>query len=123
MRSPSGWKSVERTAAALFGLVRWPANSGYRVDFGGGGDHAWVGQVKSVRTMSLAAVEALALEMEQHAQRHGQIAGVVVVKRSARRPTPRLVVLTETEWLKIIHSEATAREFERIRAFQTERRG
>lgn len=101
--SRKGWKAVERSAAALMGGTRFPANVGERVDFEG---PAWVGQVKNVKTLSLATLESLALEMERvGAQRHKL--GAVVVKRSAGMQrdgrgrvvaTPHLVIVTEAVW-------------------------
>lgn len=98
--SRTGWKAMERTSAALFGAnhKRFPANQGHRADFEG---PSYIGQCKNVRTLSLAALEALAVEMERlGAQSSPPKIGVVVVKRSAGvgRATPHLVVLTEHAW-------------------------
>lgn len=98
--SRTGWKLAERAAAALFGLKRWPANSGYRLDFGGAPEHLYDGQVKNVRSMSLARVEELALEMQESSRDVVRI-GVVVVKRSARKKTPYLVVMTAEVWERL----------------------
>ena len=97
--SRKGWKAVERSAAALCGAVRFPANVGHRADFEG---PSYIGQVKNVRQMSLAVIEALAVEMERLAAQKAKI-GVVVVKRSAGpgRPTPHLVILTEGAWREL----------------------
>jgi hypothetical protein len=95
------WKAEERRAAALFGGRRYPANSGGRLDFETKG---FVGLVKHVRHLSLAALEALALQMQcAGVQKSPGKCGVVVVKRRAGpgRRTPRLVVLTEAVWRKI----------------------
>ncbi len=93
------WKSEERRAAALFGGTRFPANTGGVADFETDGV---VGQVKHVRQLSLAALEALALEMEKVGCQRGR-SGVVVVKRRAGRgkKTSRLVVVTESVWRTI----------------------
>lgn len=90
------WKQEEREVARLLGGIRYPANSGGRVDVEG---PTTVAQVKHIRRLSLAQLEALALEMEGIGSDRGKV-GVVVVKRRAGRgrDTPRLVVLTEESW-------------------------
>jgi hypothetical protein len=97
---------VERAAAALFGLKRFPANMGGRLDFGPqrAGDPPIVGQVKSRRTFSLRALTDMAEEMEEEAARLGDgcTVGLVVVKLSARKPTPKLVVMTEGMWERLV---------------------
>jgi hypothetical protein len=100
--SRSGWKQVERDAAALFGARRFWANAGERCDFEG---HRWIGQVKSVKTLSLAGVEALALEMEEAGAVIGKY-GAVVVKRSAGsgQSTPMLVVMTAEVWRRLMRN-------------------
>lgn len=98
----SAWKAEERRAAALFGGARYRANTGRRLDFE---TQRFVGQVKHVRHLSLAALEALALEVQRLSFRQSpRKCGVVVVKRRAGRGrrTPRLVVLTEVAWRKLI---------------------
>ncbi len=95
------WKAEERLAAAIFAGRRYPANSGRRLDFEA---KRYVGQVKHVRRLSLAALEALALEMERVGfQQSPPKCGVVVVKRRAGRGrrTPRLIVFTEAVWREI----------------------
>jgi hypothetical protein len=89
------------------GAKRFPANVGARLDFEG---PTWVGQVKHVRTLSLAQIEALALEAERlGAQKNPPKLGALVIKRSAGKlaernalghqiPTPHLVVVTEATW-------------------------
>lgn len=90
------WKREERQAAALIGGTRYPANSGGRVDAEGPGV---VAQVKHVKRLSLAQIEALAVEAATLGQQKGKI-GLLVVKRRAGQGqvTPRLVVLTEDTW-------------------------
>lgn len=91
--SRTGWKRAERAAAAIIGGKRYPANQGGPVDCESDG---WCVQVKERRTLSLAALEALAIEIERvGAQR--QKLGAVLVKRSAGagRPTPWLIVMSE----------------------------
>ncbi|MCI0409675.1 MAG: hypothetical protein L0191_14125 [Acidobacteria bacterium] len=85
--------------ARLLGGRRYPANSGGRVDVEG---PTVVAQVKHVRTLSLAQLEALALEMAAVGSQRGKI-GLLVVKRRAGRghDTPRLVVLTEGAWHRL----------------------
>ena len=94
------WKHEERAVARLLGGLRYPANSGGRVDVEG---PRVLAQVKHVRRLSIAALQALALEMAELGQKRGK-AGLVVVKRRAGRgqPTPRLVVLTEAAW-RVLH--------------------
>ena len=60
---------------------------------------SWLAQCKNVRTLSLAQLEALALEMERVALQKGKL-GAVVVKRSAGRgvETPHLIIVTESVW-------------------------
>ncbi len=93
------WKAEERHVAKLFGGQRYPANSGGRVDVEGPGIMA---QVKHVQRLSLAQLEALALEMADLGRERGK-AGLVVVKRRAGRgqPSPRLVVMTEDVFQKL----------------------
>src|SRR5262245_31604268 len=99
--SRKGWKQVERTAAALMGSQRYPANTGDRLDFGNGGSE-WVGQVKSVKRISFPEIERLALECERLAG--GNKFGALILKRSAGKgtPTPHLVVVTETTWRRFL---------------------
>jgi len=87
------WKAEERAVARLVGGTRYPANSGGRVDVEGPN---MVAQVKHVQWLSLAQLEALAVEMARLGVPRGKV-GVVVVKRRAGRGmvTPRLVVMTE----------------------------
>ncbi len=95
------WKVEERRAAALFGGRRFAANTGGALDFE---TSRYVGQVKHVRRLSLAALEALALEMERAGFRCSPWkCGVAVVKRRAGRgrKTPRLIILTETVWRRL----------------------
>lgn len=103
------WKAEERRAAAMFGAQRFAANTGGVIDFETEG---YVGQVKHVRRLSLAALEALALEMERLGfQKTAQRCGVVLVKRRAGRGrrTPRLIVFTETAWRSLTASGALKR--------------
>lgn len=90
------WKAEERQVARLLGGSRYPANSGGRVDAEGPGI---VAQVKHVRKLSLARLEALALEMATLGQGRDKV-GLLVVKRRAGRgqETPRLVIMTEGAW-------------------------
>lgn len=86
------FKQLERQAAALFGTVRHPANSGHRLDFES--DTA-LGQVKLVRVLSLEALTQLAEEMEREALPKGKI-GVVCakVRRGPGKKSSMLVVMT-----------------------------
>ena len=98
------WKVEERRAAAVFGGNRFKANAGGPLDFE---TAAVVGQVKHVRHLSLAALEALAVEMEQIGQAKAPPKlGIVVVHRRPGRGyvTPRLVVLTEAMWRALQNS-------------------
>jgi hypothetical protein len=107
--SDHAWKVQERRAARLCGGQRYPANSGGRVDVEG---PQVVAQVKHVRVLSLAALEALACEIEGIGRERGKL-GVVFVKRRAGRgcPTPGLVVMTETVWEQLV-SIGSNREYE-----------
>lgn len=98
------WKQEEREVARLLGGTRYPANSGGRVDVEG---PTVIAQVKHVRTLSLAQLEDLALEMEALGAAKGKV-GVLVVKRRAGKgkPTPRLIVLTEVSW-HVLQGEGT----------------
>lgn len=88
------WKRHERNSAALIGGTRYWANAGEQIDV----ESSWaVGQCKHVKTLSLAALEALALEAERQGDQKAKV-GLVIVRRRAGRGirTPRLVVLTES---------------------------
>ncbi len=87
------WKREERKAAALIAGARYPANLGRRVDADG---PELIAQVKHVQRLSLAQLEALAVELAQLGTERGKV-GVVMVKRRAGRgmPTNRLVVMTQ----------------------------
>lgn len=90
------WKQQERQVARLLGGNRYPANSGGRVDVEG---PTTVAQVKHVRRLSLAQLEALALEMQGAGSERGKVGLVVVKRRGGKgRDTPRLVVMTEEVW-------------------------
>src|SRR5262249_30693347 len=58
-----------------------------------------IAQVKHRRTLSLGALEALAVEAADLGRERGKL-GIAVVKRRAStgRPTPRLLVLAEHAW-------------------------
>ncbi len=88
------WKAEERVVARLIGGGRYPANSGGRID---AESPQIVAQVKHVKRLSLAELEALAVEMATLGAKRGKV-GVVVVKRRAGSGTPtnRLVVMTES---------------------------
>ncbi len=64
-----------------------------------------VAQVKHVRTLSLAALEALAVEVAEIGRARGKL-GLLVVKRRAGRgqETPRLIVFTEAVWRRQVGS-------------------
>ncbi len=87
------WKAEERVVARLIGGTRYPANSGGRID---AESPQIVAQVKHVKRLSLAELEALAVEMATLGAKRGK-AGVVLVKRRAGsgKPTHRLVVMTQ----------------------------
>ena len=97
--SRTNWKQVERDAASLFDAKRFPANMGGRLDFEG---HYFIGQVKNPKVMSLAALEALAIEMCREGKKRDKV-GVVVVKRSAGSgiETPMLVVMDYGQWIEV----------------------
>ncbi len=93
------WKQLEREVAHLLGGRRYAANTGGRVDVE---SPTVVAQVKHVQRLSLAQLEALAVEMAALGGEQGKI-GVVVVKRRAGRgkETPGLIVVTEEAWRKL----------------------
>jgi len=98
------WKVEERRAAALFGGSRFKANAGGPLDFE---TADVVGQVKHVRNLSLTALEALAVELEQigKTKTPPKLRVVVVHRRPGRgHVTPRLVVLTEAVWRTLQNS-------------------
>jgi hypothetical protein len=101
------WKAEERHAARLLGGQRHWANSGRRVDVEGAG---FVCQVKHRRVCSLGELERLALELERLGEAEGK-AGLVVVKRRAGRgrATPRLIVMTEPVWRRLVIDLTTSR--------------
>jgi len=94
------WKQEERNAARLLGGKRYPANSGGRVDVE---SPTLVVQVKHVQRLSLAQLEALAVEIEQIGAEKGKT-GILVIKRRAGRghPTKALVILTEAAFLALV---------------------
>ncbi len=96
------WKQLERDVARLLGGSRYPANSGGRVDVE---SPTLVVQVKHVQRMSLAQLEALAVEMEEIGKERGKV-GVVGVKRRAGRgrSTRTLIILTEAAFLALARS-------------------
>lgn len=100
------WKAEERAVARLLGGSRYAANGGRRVDVEGPG---YVAQVKHRRVLSLAKLEALALEMERLGAERGK-AGVVCVKRRAGRgcPTARLVVMTDATFERLASRDAAS---------------
>jgi hypothetical protein len=89
--SRTGWKRAERSAAALLGGRRHPANVGGLVDCESEGV---VAQVKERTRMSLHETESLALEIARVGFQKNK-AGVLMIKRSAGkgRETPWLVVM------------------------------
>lgn len=94
------WKAEERVAARLIGGGRYPANSGGRID---AESPQIVAQVKHVKRLSLAELEALAVEMATLGAKRGKV-GVVLVKRRAGRgtPTPRLVAMCEATFERLL---------------------
>ncbi len=95
------WKQLEREVAHLLGGCRYPANSGGRVDVE---SPTVVAQVKLVQRLSLAQLEALAVEMERLGAEKSKV-GLVVVKLRAGRghPTKALVILTEGAFRALAH--------------------
>ncbi len=96
------WKREERHAATLIGGSRFGANTGGRID---AESPQIVAQVKHVKRLSLAELEALAVEMATLGAKRGKV-GVVVVKRRAGRgtATPRLVVMCEATFERLFDS-------------------
>jgi hypothetical protein len=96
------WKKMERRSAALLGGRRFWANSGATVDVESDGI---VAQCKEVSRMSLAALEALALEAERQGSQRQKVGLVLVKRRAGRgRSTPTLCVLTEAAWRELCGS-------------------
>ena len=93
------WKQFERDVAALLGGRRFWANSGERLDVVS--DSA-IAQCKLVKQMSLAAITALAEEVEREAAPQFK-AGVVGIKlrRGRGRPSPMLLIVTEATWRRM----------------------
>ncbi len=89
--------------ARMFGGHRYPANSGGRVDVE---SDQYVAQVKLVKTLSLAQLEELCVEMAALGQERGKM-GLVTVKRRAGKGihTERLVVMTEGVWVALNQPE------------------
>jgi len=87
--SKTGWKQVERDAAACLGSTRHWANEGGRVDVKS--DH-FAAQVKNPAKQPLAELTRLVEEMTVLGIDTGRVP-VVLVKESCRRPTPLLAVL------------------------------
>lgn len=100
--SRTNWKQIERDAAALCRGIRYPANMGGRIDVLSA---HFVAQVKNPKVMSLAALEALAEEMEAAGHQQERF-GVVIVKRSAGSgvKTPMLVVMTGDVFGRLVAS-------------------
>lgn len=98
--SRTRWKHREREAARLIGGRRYPANVGGRVDVESEG---YVGTVKDVGRLSLAALEALTVEIEQIGRsRVPPKLGVLMVRRSVQGiKTPWLCIVTEAGWRNI----------------------
>lgn len=112
--SRTNWKQIERDAAGLFGLARFPANMGGRIDFGPRhpSHPPFIGQVKNPKVQSLNVLTKLVEEMDAIAAKEAKSYsasdlderehyGAVVVKLSNKRPTPKLVVFSEDTWLRI----------------------
>ena len=87
------WKQEERHVATLLKGSRFKANTGGRIDVE---SPHFIAQVKHVKTLSLAKIEALATEMYDLGHQCGK-EGLVVVKRRAGKGivTTRLVIMTE----------------------------
>ncbi len=97
------WKQLEREVARLLGGRRYAADSGGRVDVE---SPTVVAQVKHVQRLSLAQLEALAVEMAALGEEQGKL-GLVTVKRRAGKGihTERLVVMTEGVWVRLNQPE------------------
>jgi hypothetical protein len=101
--SRTGWKGCERAVAKKCGGRRYPANMGGLVDVE---SDRLVVQVKQRRTLSLAQLEALVRVITGVARsRVVPKFGVVVVKRSARAPTPYIVALDFDAFLMLLRVE------------------
>ncbi len=95
--SRTGWKQVERDVAEVLGCKRFWANAGERVD---ADSPIFSCQVKNVKTLSLARLEALVEEMLVDGHKTNRLP-VVAVKRSAgsARQTPALFVVPGSAFL------------------------
>jgi len=94
------WKQEERKVGLLVGSHRYPANSGRRVDCE---SERVVAQVKHVQRLSLAQLEALAVEIAALGEEQDKIDLLVVKRRAGRgKGTPGPVVLTEDAWRKLV---------------------
>ena len=73
--SRTNWKNIERSAASLFGLSRFPANMGGRLDFGprNSAEAPFVGQVKNPKVQSLNVLTKLVEEIDEIAE-NGRLA-------------------------------------------------
>jgi hypothetical protein len=91
--SRTRWKHREREAATIIGGKRYTANQGGFTDCE---SDVYCVQVKELRTLSLAALEALTVEIDRVATQKTKH-GLFMVKRSAGRGrmTPWLIVMTE----------------------------
>ena len=96
------WKAEERRAARPLGGHCHPPNTGGCVDVEAAGVLA---QAKHRRTLSLGALEMLAVEAAEAGRMRGKL-GILVVKRRADRgrPTTRMVVMTEAAW-RLLHCD------------------
>lgn len=100
--SRKNWKAIERSAAALFGLERHPANTGGAADFGGTKGDLYVGQVKNRKVLSQGELTRVCAEMAALGDTlPDRPFGVVVSKWSNSRPTPHIVSMTEEVWERL----------------------
>ena len=99
------WKQEERHVATLVNGTRYPANSGGRIDVEG---PSTIVQVKHVQRLSLAQLEALAVELETLGTERHKL-GLVIVKRRAGTGihTPRLVVMTDSVYRQLTQHRET----------------
>jgi hypothetical protein len=107
----SSWKRAERRAAQTISGKRYWANSGQIIDCE---SDSYVCQVKEVQRLSLAQLEALALEVERQGSQRQKLGLVIVKRRAGRgRETPQLITMTESVFREMNGARALAFMIER----------
>ena len=94
------WKQEERNVARLVGGTRYPANQGGRVDVEG---PSTIAQVKHVQRLSLAQLEALAVEMAALGATRGKT-GVSGTACPHNQKHPTVPMPCSTTWRVVVPS-------------------